>query len=389
MTMRYTGNMKVRIEIDTKTFVRFWLVVIGFAAAILALYSARTALIIIGVAFFLALALNGPVSRMARHLPDRSRTLSTALSFLLIVAFLAAVIFLVIPPIAQQTIKFVEHSPNTLQSVGQQWHGFGDIVAKYHIQHQVDQAATAIQDSAGRWATGFGKNVVSGVGSALSLFVQTLLVLVLTFLMLVEGPMWMKRVWSLYKDQRQMKLHMRLVSRMQGVVAGYVSGQLAVSGIDAAAAGITVFILTRFFHEVPANLALPTIAICFVFSLIPMFGATIAGIIVTLLLAMNSVPAAVIFAIYFVIYQQLENNVITPRIQAKRIELSPLAVLVAVTTGLFVFGVAGGIISIPIAGCVKVLVEYYLDRDKDDDIDEESAKPKRRGRKAKEIAAEA
>lgn len=73
--------MKVRIEIDTKTFVRFWLVVIGFAFAILALYSARMPLFIIGTALFLALALNGPVSWMARRLPDRSRTLSTAIAF--------------------------------------------------------------------------------------------------------------------------------------------------------------------------------------------------------------------------------------------------------------------------------------------------------------------
>jgi predicted PurR-regulated permease PerM len=61
--------MKVRIEIDTKTFVRFWLVVIGFIGIIFAAYSARTALVILGTSLFLALALNGPVSRLAKHLP--------------------------------------------------------------------------------------------------------------------------------------------------------------------------------------------------------------------------------------------------------------------------------------------------------------------------------
>jgi predicted PurR-regulated permease PerM len=60
----------------------------------------------------------------------------------------------------------------------------------------------------------------------------------------------------------------------------------------------------------------------------------------------------------------VENNFISPTIQSKRIELSPLAVLVAVTIGLYVFGVAGGIISIPIAGCLKVLVEDYLERNR-------------------------
>jgi predicted PurR-regulated permease PerM len=361
--------MKVRIEIDTKTFVRFWLVVIGFGIGIIALYSARTALVILGTAFFLALALNGPVSRLSRHLPDRSRTLSTALAFSAVVLFLGAVIFLVIPPVVQQTVKFLDNAPTLVQTVSDQWHGVGDLVNKYHIQPQVDQAVSAIRDNAGHWASGFGRNFLSGLGSAMSLFAASLLVLVLTFLMLIEGPTWMDRIWSVYKNDRRVRTHKRLVHRMQAVVSGYVSGQLSVSGIDAVAAGVTVFILSRFFSEVPANLALPTVAICFTFSLIPLFGATIAGIIVTLLLAINSLPAAAIFAVYFVIYQQLENNVISPRIQSKRIELSPLAVLTAVTIGLYVFGIAGGIISIPIAGCVKVLVEDYFE-DRGEDLDE-------------------
>ena len=357
--------MKVRIEIDTKTFVRFWLVVIGFAGVILALYSARAALIILGTSLFLALALNGPVSRLARHLPDRNRTLSTAISFFAVMLFLGAVIFLVIPPIVQQTVKFIDSAPEMVRTLSTQWQGFGDIVEKYHIQPQVDQAVVSMQADAARWVAGFGKNFVSGIGSAFALFAASLLVLVLTFLMLVEGPEWMKRIWGLYRDERRLRHHKHIVNRMRQVVSGYVGGQLTVSGIGALCAGATVFILAQFFHEVPANLALPTIAICFVLSLIPMFGATIAGVIVSLLLAFNSLPAAIIFVVYFVVYQQLENNIISPRIQSKRIELSPLAVLAAVTVGLYVFGIAGGIISIPIAGCIKVLIESYLERSRE------------------------
>ncbi|MGB4762799.1 MAG: AI-2E family transporter [Candidatus Saccharimonas sp.] len=353
--------MKVRIEIDTKTFVRFWLVVIGFAGAILALYSASTALTIIGVALFLALALNAPVSWLSNHLPGRSRTLSTAIAFLAVVALLAFVVFLVIPPIVQQTLRFIDTAPDTLRTVSAQWSGLGDLVDKYHIQPQVDQVVQAIQADLGRWVTGFGRGAISSVGSAMSAFAATLLVIVLTFLMLIEGPEWLRRLWGVYRNKNRMKLHKKLLGRMHTVVSGYVSGQLTVSGIGALCAGATVFIITQFFQEVPANLALPTIAICFVLSLIPMFGATIAGVIVSVLLAFNNPIAGIVFAIYFIVYQQLENNIISPRIQAKRIELSPLGVLVAVTIGLYVFGIAGGIISIPIAGCIKVLVEAYLE----------------------------
>jgi predicted PurR-regulated permease PerM len=363
--------MKVRIEIDTRTFVRFWLVVIGFAFAILALYSARTALIIIGTALFLALALNGPVSKLSRRLPDRSRTLSTAIAFFAVVALLAAVIFLVVPPIIQQTSKFIESAPTLVMTVSEQWHGLGAIIDKYHIQPQVDQAIAAIQADSSRWATNLGKNFISGVGSAFSLFAATILVLVLTFLMLIEGPGWLRRIWGLYRDTNRMESHKKLVNRMHSVVSGYVTGQLTVSGIGSMCAGLTVFILSLFFREVPTNLALPTIAIAFTLSLIPMFGATIAGAIISLLLIFNSVPAGIIFAVYFMVYQQIENNFISPTIQSKRIELTPLAVLIAVTIGLYVFGVAGGIISIPVAGCIKVLVEDYLERSREVRVDSE------------------
>ena len=73
------------------------------------------------------------------------------------------------------------------------------------------------------------------------------------------------------------------------------------------------------------------------------------------------IPAAVVYAIYFVVYQQIENNFISPHIQAKRIDLSALMVLGAVTIGLYMFGIVGGIIAIPIAGSLRILIEEFLE----------------------------
>ena len=172
--------------------------------------------------------------------------------------------------------------------------------------------------------------------------------------------MLMGRFWKLYSDREKMKKHRRVAQRMYGIVGGYVTGQLTVSSIGATCAGLFVFILSIFLPDVPSSLAMPTAATTFVLSLIPMFGATIGGVIVATLLALNSIPAAIIYAIYFVIYQQIENNFIAPHIQAKRIDLSALMVLASVTTGLYMFGVVGGIIAIPIAGSVRILIEEYF-----------------------------
>lgn len=352
--------MKVRIEIDTKTFVRFWLVVIGFAFVILALYMSRAALAILLTAAFLALALNSPVNYLSKLIPGKSRIGATALAFTSVVVILGLFIFMVVPPIVQQTAKFIESAPAVIQSASAQWEGFGRLVDEYHIQPQVDAAVESLEKDSTSWLTSLSKDILGSVGSLLSFVAVSFLTLVLSFLMLLEGPSWMKRLWSLYQDRGKMEAHRQLVTRMRDVVSGYVTGQLTVSGIGGLCSGAAVYLLSLFIPAVPGNLALPAVAITFVLSLIPMFGSTIAGVLISLLLLINDVSSGIIFAVFFIVYQQIENNFVSPAIQAKYVRLSPLVVLSAVTIGLYLFGLAGGIISIPIAGCIKVLVETYL-----------------------------
>jgi predicted PurR-regulated permease PerM len=368
--------MKTRIDIDTRTFVRFWLVVIGFGFAIFAIYSAREALIILGVSLFLALALNRPVSRISRILPGKSRTVATALAYILVVVVLGAIIFLVIPPIVQQTAKFVQNVPSFVDTATNQWKGLNGLIDQYNLKPQVDQAVNSIKDSTASWASNVGKSVISGVGSFFSFLTAFVLVLVLTFLMLIEGPVWMKRIWGVYNDKKKMVLHQRIISRIYGVVSGYVTGQLTVSAIGAVLAGAAVFVLSLIFPQIPAGLTFPTAAITFVLSLIPMFGATIAGLLIAALLAFNNLPAAIIYIVYFFIYQQIENNFVAPQVQAKKIELSALAVLGSVTIGLYLFGIVGGIIAIPIAGSIRVLLDEYLQHSKAERMDAKVTKAK-------------
>ncbi len=357
----YNHGMKVTIDASTKTFVRFWLVPLGLFLAGLAIYSSRTALIILGTALFLALALNGPVSRLSRHLPGRSRVFSTAISYVMVVAFIGAFLFLAVPPIVQQTARFIQTVPALVDTVRDDWQGLNVIIDEYGLQPQVDRAVASIEDNSTRWASSVGSNIVTGIGSFFSVLAAGILVLVLSFLMLIQGPGAMRKLWALYDDHERMEYHRSVVQRMHAVVSGYVTGQLTVSGLGALAAGLVVFILS-FFFSVPANLAIPTAAVTFILSLIPMFGATIAGVLITALLAFNNVTAAIIYVTFFIIYQQIENNYIAPAIQSKRLELSALAILASVTVGLYLFGIAGGIISIPIAGCIKVLFDTWHER---------------------------
>ncbi|MDB5162299.1 MAG: conserved rane protein of unknown function [Candidatus Saccharibacteria bacterium] len=348
------------VHIDTRTFVRFWLVVIGLGLAVYLAYTASTALIILGVSLFLALALNAPVSQIAKRLPGKSRVGATAIAYVAIIALLGAIVFLVIPPVIQQTAKFAQTLPTFVDTATKSWDGLRGVIDQYNLQPQVDSAVNSIKDSAAGWASNVGKSVVTGIGSLFFFVISLFLVLVLTFLMLIEGPKWMSQIWNLYSNKKRMETHKRILGRIYGVIRGYITGQLIVSTIGATLAGFTIFVLSLIFPALPANLAMPAVAVTFTLSLIPMFGSTIGAVIITILLAFSSLPAAIVYVIYFVVYQQIENNFIAPHIQARKNELSALAVLASITIGLYMFGIVGGIIAIPIAGTIRVLIDEHL-----------------------------
>lgn len=351
--------MKTRIEIDTRTLIRFWLVPLGIVVTGMLIYAAQTALLMLGIAFFFALAINPLVNIISSKLPGNSRIGGIALSFGLVAVAITIVITLVIPPMIQQTARFVETIPSLVSQVADQSQGFEDLVEKYNLQEQVHQATESAKSNLTSWAASVGGNILGSLSSVLSFVFASFLVFVLSFLMLLEGPTLLDKLWKLYRDKERRDTHRALVSRMYTVVTGYVIGQLTVALIGAVIVGLTVFVLSLIF-PIPSNLALPSAAIYMLFTLIPMFGSTIAAIIIGFLIILSDFWAVVTFVILYLIYQQIENNIISPSIQSKHMKLSALWVLAAVTIGLYMFGLIGGLISIPIAGCLKILFDDYI-----------------------------
>jgi len=364
--------MKVKIEIDTRTFIRFWLVVIGFALAAFAIYSASTALIIIGASLFFAIALSPPVNHLAKMLPGKSRAAGTALSYIAVVAVLGVFVFLVIPPIIEQTVKFTQTVPSLVDNASKQYSVVDDVMRRYNLKPEVDKVVLSIKNSTTQFATTAGTAFFSILGSFLSFLMSSILVFVLTFLMLVEGPVWLERLWGVYSDQEKMEAHKSILTRIYNVVKSYIVGQLSVSAIAGFTSGMVVALLCLAM-EIPTSLIIPTAAIISVMSLVPLFGGVVGAVLVGFLLALNEWYAAVIFLAFYIVYQQIEANYISPKIQSKKLDLSPLAILIAVTIGLYLFGIVGGIISIPIAGCVKIFVEDYFARAQKNRV--ESEKP--------------
>jgi predicted PurR-regulated permease PerM len=347
-----------RVTVDTKTFIRFWLVILGFGAAGLLIWKASLGLLIVGAALFLALAISPLVRKLSRLIPGKGNKLPIAIAYTIVIACIIAFIMVVVPTIVNESVRFAKNFPTTIDHVTQNLSWINDAGEQIGIHNLQDQLVSGVSGFAASVTENLGANIINSLGTLATVISAVILILVLTLFMLTEGPSLSAMFWGNFKNNKQANRAERVIGRMANVISKYVSNALTVAMINAAATAVVVFILCLIFRLSP-GLALPFGLITGVFSLIPMFGSFIGGALVALLLAFNVWGAGLAFIIYTIVYLQLEANVISPKIQGKGLQLPALAVLAAVTIGVYMFGIIGAIISIPIAGCIKVLIEEY------------------------------
>lgn len=347
------------IQVDTRTFVRFWLVILGLVLAALFVWQAGMGLLILGVSLFLAIAISPLVNKLADVIPGKGRKLPTALAYVLVVGVLLGIIGVVVPAVVNETVKFVGTLPNTIGDVTEGLSGLNDFGDTFGIENFEGQILKSVEGFSEAFVRDFGNNLLNSVGAVGGFFAATILILVLTFLMLMEGPGLIKEFWKRFEQSnKQLSRVQTVLDKMAEVVAKYVTGALTVAVINGCATTLIVFIMSLLFGF-SAGLALPFGLITGVMSLIPMFGSFIGGALVALLLAFNVWGAGLAFLVYIVIYLQIEANLISPRVQSKGMQLPALIVLAAVTVGVYMFGLIGAIVAIPVAGCVRVIIDEY------------------------------
>ena len=347
-----------KVTVDTKTFIRFWLVILGFAAVGFLLFKAATGLLIIGAALFIALAINPLVQKLAKLIPGSGIKLPIAIAYIIVVGCLSAFFAIVVPTIINETVNFARNFPETIKTVSENFGWINDFGHQIGVENLQGEIVTNIQKFSSTIVSDLGANFATSIGAVGGFIAATILVLVLALFMLTEGPALLDQFWKNFKGDKEATRTQSVINRMGNVVSKYVSNALTVALINACCTATVTLILCVIFH-LDAGLALPFGLITGVFSLIPMFGSFIGGCIVALLLAFNVWGAGLAFLIYTIVYLQIEANVISPKVQGKGLQLPALAVLAAVTVGVYMFGIIGAIISIPVAGCIKVLIEEY------------------------------
>lgn len=354
--------MKVKIEIDTKTLVRFWLVIFGFIILAGAIWIAKDVLIMIIIAAFLALALNSPVAKIAKILPgsSKNRVGATAVAYLIIVLIFGALFSVLTPIITDQVKHFSKDLPQIVQNYTGEQSGIRRFITENHLEGMISQAVDSVTRSINSSVSKIGDVFFGSIASIVGWIISLFMVLAMAFLMLVEGPDLIDKIFKVfYTDKILEKNHRRILSRMYGTVSGYVSSIVTICSISATCGSIATAILALIF-DFPISLIAPIAVLLFIFGMIPMVGTTIAGMLSALIIGLNSPTAGLIFLAYFLIYQQIENNVISPMVQARNNQLSALIIFIALTVGVYAFGLLGALLAIPLAACAKILVQEQL-----------------------------
>ena len=354
--------MKVKIEIDTKTLIRFWLVIFGFIILAGAIWIAKDVLIMIIIAAFLALALNSPVAKIAKILPgsSKNRVGATAVAYLIIVLIFGALFSVLTPIITDQVKHFSKDLPQIVQNYTGEQSGIRRFITENHLEGMISQAVDSVTRSINSSVSKLGDVFFGSIASIVGWIISLFMVLAMAFLMLVEGPDLIDKIFKVfYTDKILEKNHRRILSRMYGTVSGYVSSIVTICSISATCGSIATAILALIFGF-PISLIAPIAVLLFVFRMIPMVGTTIAGVLSALIIGLNLPTAGLIFLAYFLIYQQVENNVISPMVQARNNQLSALIIFIALTVGVYAFGLLGALLAIPLAACAKILVQEQL-----------------------------
>ncbi len=288
-----------------------------------------------------------PVSELLHHRLRFPRALSAALTVVVGIAALGALLVLVTRSVVNELPDVADRASSGLSAVRDWITGPPLNVDNKQIDDALATVTSELQSRAGAIANG----VVTGISTVTSLVVTGVLVLVLSFLFLKDGHRFLPFAEQVFG--RRAGTHVReVLARSWRVLSGYVRVQALVAFIDALFIGLGLVVL-----DVP--LALTLSVITFLGGFIPIVGAVTAGALAVLVaLFTNGFVTALLVLLVVLAVQQLEGNVLQPVLQSRSLNLHPAVVLLGVTAGGSLFGIVGAFLAVPTVGLVFELARY-------------------------------
>ncbi len=303
------------------------------------LIRARSVLILIGLALFIAAGLDAMVGWLTRLRVPRWAAVTVVLLGVagVITAFVAAAV----PPIAAQAAQLVHELPRYLHSLKDHNSQLGRLNVRYHIQQRLSSVISA-----------HGSDLIGGVLGAgalvLSAATSTLVVVVLTSYFLFSMPRIKLFAYRLAPQSRRTRVIL-IADEIFTKVGGYVLGNVLTSVI----AGLGSFIWMVAFG-VPYPLLLGLLVA--LLDLIPVIGSTIGGAIVTLVALTVSLPVAIATLCFYIGYRLAEDYLLVPRIMGRTVQVPAVVTVVAVLIGGALMGIIGALVAIPAAAALRLLL---------------------------------
>jgi predicted PurR-regulated permease PerM len=328
----------VRLHVPVSTILK----VLIASACVWALLRLVPSLIVLFVALVLAITLWPLVDRLERR--GLSRSLSVGLIACAMIAVVALFVFLVLPPLATQTIELATNLGAYRRNVQARLNPNHPLLAKLMAEIFDLPSSPEVAHSLKR-PLAWGQVVLEASLAAV-------LVLVLSLYLLLDG----KRTyaWLLaYVPRRHRQKMAETVPAVSDVVMAYVQGQLITSLLY----GIFAFVVLTVLH-VPSALPLAVLAaICDVLPILGVFVSTIPAAFFAL--TVSPVAAAAVVVLYL-LYHALENYVIVPRVYGRRLRLSPLVVIIALIVGGSLYGVLGAVLILPLFAAYPIIEKIWL-----------------------------
>lgn len=311
-------------------------------AVVCSIVAASSMLLLIGVAFFVALGLEPAVSWLVGKKLPRWAAVSAVL--VAVLAVVLGTLATAIPPLVEQARQFIDQAPHYIQRAGDHSSWIGRLNDHFHVQQRITETVN------GPGGSVLGQAVKAGT-EVFGAFADLLVVAVLTVYFLVDLPRIRATLYRLVPGSRRPRAIL-IGDQVYAKVGAYVLGNIVISVI----AGIATFIWLAVFG-VPYPLLLGIFVA--VLDLIP-FGSTVAGLIVAAVALTVSTPIAVATLAFYMMFRLAEDYLLVPKIIGRAVKVPAVATLLAVLVGGALLGIVGALVAIPIAAAIQLCVQEIL-----------------------------
>lgn len=335
-------------------------VVLLVVAAALAVYNLRSVALSVFLGLFLAIAAEPFLGWLQRRGLGRGLAITVLSLGSLIV--LAGVTALLLYPAIKQIGQFVESLPELSRQLTDRLNRLGVRFDDPAMQERLRGIAEKLPGVLGS-SLGAVYGILGGLVSTV-FTVLTVVVLALYFMA------WMPRIRAFVARLLDDEERVAVLDSSLERIGGYVTGQIVVSLAAGVVTGVVLGLL-----GVPYA---PVLGVAMaLFDAIPQVGATIGAIVCTAVALTHSLGVGALTFVFLLLYQQFENYVLAPRVFSHSVDISPVAVFIAVLVGGSALGVVGAVTALPMAAALKVILRHLF-RDQLDRIEAAPRKPKLR-----------